>query len=185
MCRSCRLLPVFLCASKIKAMKLKSCMGCGQQKPLSEFNTERKGRDGKRSRCKLCIYEREKRYRNTKQGRAKIRLYERSKKHKDARVAYFKTTSGKLARTKSYKRYAKTAKAKAARLRWKTRHPERVKAKTSVATEVRSGRIPHPSSFLCFYCRGDATEYHHYLGYRLEHHLDVVAVCHQCNMTQG
>lgn len=55
------------------------------------------------------------------------------------------------------------------------------KARSAVASEVRSGRIPHPSTIQCHDCDSNAESYDHYIGYEKHNWLNIQAVCYSCH----
>lgn len=69
-------------------IETKKCIKCKQEKPLSEFYTSVKTKDGFRNKCKICMYEFVCYYRQTKQGK---------KITKKANQKYFSSIRGKLA----------------------------------------------------------------------------------------
>ena len=65
------------------------------------------------------------------------------------------------------------------------RDPEKEKARHAVGYALRTGELPHPNTIACTDCGhlwpDRRHEYDHYLGYSLEHHLDVEPVCTLCH----
>ncbi len=51
----------------------------------------------------------------------------------------------------------------------------------AVRGAIRNGRMVKPITLPCFYCGGNAIEYHHYQGYDEAHRLDVRATCISCH----
>lgn len=62
------------------------------------------------------------------------------------------------------------------------RNPEKFEARKVVATAIKSGTLANPKTLLCADCLTPAREYDHYLGYALEHRLDVQPVCRSCHV---
>lgn len=67
------------------------------------------------------------------------------------------------------------------------RDGDKMQARRRINVEVRTGRRPHPNKLPCTFCghiwkRGERRhEYHHHLGYKSEHHYDVIALCTICH----
>ena len=65
------------------------------------------------------------------------------------------------------------------------RYPERTRARREVFKAVRLGTLPAPTSLACTDCHSKASEYDHWLGYDLDHQLDVQPVCKTCHEKRG
>lgn len=131
---------------------MKICSQCNQAKPLAEFFRCSRRKDGHQSDCKICHYEQCK--------------------------AFFQTNKGRIAQ----KRYNQTEKSKTARKRYHIQHPEYYKAYSVIRYAIKIGKLPHPTMLQCLYGNHLAQEYHHYLGYKPEHWLDVIPVCIKCHI---
>ena len=59
--------------------------------------------------------------------------------------------------------------------------PGQCRAQKVLQYAVRTGKIPKASTLACWDCLLPACEYDHYLGYGLEHRLDVQPVCRSCH----
>lgn len=134
----------------------KICTKCGIDKSLSDFVKDRRNKDGRGPSCKQC-----KNSLNRKEfyagGKARLEAW---KKAHPARMA-------EMARRKE-KRY-------------RAGHPEQVRARWAVQKAVLSGKLPRVSTLKCAYCKNQARNYHHHVGYAVEHRLDVVPVCIPCH----
>lgn len=151
----------------------KRCTKCGVTKPIGEFHLDRTKKDGRCSYCKPC---------NIKNGKQHHEAhYEEDNENK--RKHYLENKDAYLV---SMKQYAKTEKGKEAirkaHQRNYEKYPEKYAARTAVGNAVRYGKIPPATSFVCSNCNDkQATGYHHWRGYEPKHHLDVIALCHQCH----
>lgn len=73
----------------------------------------------------------------------------------------------------------------------KFRDGDKRQAREKVHSEIRNGRMPSASSVPCMDCGRSWVDgclehhYDHYLGYSLEHHLHVQAVCAGCHAIRG
>lgn len=52
---------------------------------------------------------------------------------------------------------------------------------SAVNYAIRAGLLPRPDTLQCHFCPAQAFQYHHYLGYKIEHRLDVLPVCKRCH----
>lgn len=86
---------------------MKTCLKCGESKPLEEFNRRAESSDGRTPRCKVCISERRKQIRVEGPGQALPDLSVDQKKHvytavilrmREQGLATSKTTDEMLAR---------------------------------------------------------------------------------------
>ena len=142
-----------------RGIKMKTCLSCPQIKPLSEFYKNRNTKDGLRYWCKTCEKAHQKAYQQTKRGKAV---------HRKRVAKYQKTPNGKAFRRKANAKY-------------NALHPNNIKAINAVNHAIRAGRLPQPNTRFCHYCGAKAEQYHHYLGYELEHWFDVLPVCVECH----
>lgn len=134
-----------------ETIQTKRCSKCKNFKSFTEFYKSRTNKDGFQNYCKICKKQNQK----TKEGKASQRRY---------RQRYYKSNKGKTA-------------LKLERIH----HPERYKAGNAVNNAIRAGKLPRPNTLQCHYCSEQAEQYHHHLGYALEHLLDVVPVCKKCH----
>ena len=58
---------------------------------------------------------------------------------------------------------------------------EKSQAMGQVGNAVRKGELLPITTLLCMRCLAPAQHYHHHLGYRCEHYLDVLPVCVKCH----
>jgi hypothetical protein len=54
-------------------------------------------------------------------------------------------------------------------------------ARYAVTRAVQDGRLPRIGTLRCADCGGAAHQYHHHLGYGIEHELDVTPLCFHCH----
>src|SRR5687767_11355225 len=58
------------------------------------------------------------------------------------------------------------------------------RARVAVQEAIRRKQLPRPTTLPCVSCGKPAAEYHHHLGYELEHQLDVQPLCHLCHWAE-
>ncbi len=87
----------------VTKVKVKTCTGCKESLPISEFNKDRSRADGLRDRCRKCGSGQAKKYRNSEQGR-------------NARQQYLKkyniSEHGRQVKSKYQKQYRGTPRGK-------------------------------------------------------------------------
>ncbi len=162
---------------------MKSCIKCGQSKPLSEFNRNRTMPDGHRDECAMCFrsYNRE-RYKRPEIN-AKLKAWRDGRREDKAkydteyrdknfehlskiRKDYMQTKAGKLA-------------SKQAILAWRKRNPEKRQAESAISNAIRDGHIIRPDK--CSRCGVVCKPHGHHESYAYEHRLDVIWVCGPCH----
>jgi hypothetical protein len=138
---------------------MKTCKECGIEKPMTEYYAHKEMADGHLNKCKSCVRSRVSRhmilnadyYKEYDKKRANL-------PHRvEARKAYLKTESGKLARKKAHQNY-------------KENYPLRKAATIIVNNAVRDGRLEKQPCLMC----GDIAQAHHPDYSRP---LDVVWLC--------
>ena len=145
---------------------MKSCVRCGEIKPLTDFHRRSSSKDGRRGDCKACHL---------------IACAERRKtaSWKATRDAYQKTDAYR----ESQKAYRRTGKGRAATRRGNAVHqslnPFKYRAKAAVYREIRAGRMRRaifsPCESLSESCAGQHE--HHHDSYRKEDWLNVRVLC--------
>lgn len=130
----------------------KVCTKCGVEKPLDQFYPDARYRHGREAQCKVC--------------KSAGRTETNRKKSADRSRQWTQDNPERVA--EHWRRSA-------------ARHPERRRAGSAVHYAVRSGKLPRATTLRCVYCGDPAQQYHHHLGYALEHRLDVVPVCAKCH----
>ena len=69
--------------------------------------------------------------------------------------------------------------------RIKRRDGDKIQARRRINHDVEQSLRPHPDDLHCSYCghKGENKrhEYHHHMGYRSEHHYDVIPLCSSCH----
>ena len=141
----------------------KTCSQCKQAKPTSAFSRDRRSRDGRMSCCKSCKHI----YRTSPKGRIIIRTYNALPCNVERRKQYLRTEKGIIAKQRIYARR-------------KIQCPEKLRAKNAINNAVTAGKLPCIKSLFCS-CSNRASHYHHYLGYAIEHHFDVIPMCPKCH----
>lgn len=168
-------------AQNPQPVKEKYCPSCNEVKPPEQFHRDKGKKDGLAWRCKDCqsIYNKspqfkaiQKRYFQSEKGKQAIHKSNMSEKQRARVKRYYSTEKGKQTARNS----VNTA---------RRRYPHKQKARDVVRVAVDNGTLPRPTSLECSHngprCRGQAEQYHHYLGYDSEHWLDVQAVCRPCH----
>lgn len=147
----------------------KRCCNCKQIKSLSEFHKNRRTKDGRQTTCKSC----KKSYDQRPERKAYFKAYEKK---------YQQSEHGKAIR----RNCEQSPKCRAYRKRYQNssyaHHPNYRKARSKVSHLVKTSKLPRPDTLLCHYCQKPARQYHHYLGYKPEHWLDVVPACQPCDI---
>ena len=89
----------------------KKCRGCGETKLLEEYYKDKRGKYGRRGRCKECMKAAKKAYRESEKGKATEKAYRESEKgkayQKAYRKAYNQSEAGKAYRNAYNKTYMK------------------------------------------------------------------------------
>lgn len=151
----------------------KNCRRYGQVLPISEFNRHCASPDGYFYICRECANERVKRQReNDPDNKEKTNAYAR----------YFrKTTKGRINDRRGKKKYRQSEKGRLNDAQRRQRDKHKMRARYALNRAVDTGKLPPATECQCFVCGNPAKEYHHYLGYEPEHHLDVKPVCKKCH----
>lgn len=141
---------------------MKTCLKCGEHKPLTEFYKHKQMADGHLNKCKECAKSGAIKHRDD--NIEKVRAYDRERGSLPHRVAarneYQKTDAYKVSQQKSLKKYF-------------SNHPERRAAQTALGNAVRDGRLtPWP---VCALPECNAAPEAHHPDY--SHPLDVVWLC--------
>ena len=61
------------------------------------------------------------------------------------------------------------------------RDKQKIRARDAVSNAIKRGELPKVQTCQCVKCGEPATAYHHHKGYKKEHFLEVVPVCHECH----
>lgn len=135
-------------------METKTCTKCGTCQPVSEFQPNKRYRDGYLSWCKTCMAQYQRRW--ARENTDKCReINERHKRnHPEQFSAY-------------HERYC-------------ANNPDKRNAKNAVMHAVAKGTLPRVTARLCVVCGEQAKNYHHW-SYAPEHWLDVIPVCVRCH----
>lgn len=159
-------------------MSEKRCAKCGEIKPLSAFPTSYGKPHGACKACKYAAqrerYHSDPEFRERVKGHAAKRRAEKPDVIKAEKVEWSKTRRGK-------RNEAFTPAVADANERWRLAHPEEHYARSCVNYAVKMGKLPPVKTLTCVDCGAPARDYHHHLGYAVEHVLDVVALCRICH----
>ena len=97
----------------------KKCRECGKTKSLEEYYKHKRGKYGRRTKCKECVKVYNKAYRESEAGKAKRKAYNQSEKGKAYNKAYMKayeqSEAGKACRKAADKKYYQSEVGKAKR----------------------------------------------------------------------
>jgi hypothetical protein len=177
-----------------EAEKTKLCTKCDEEKRYEAFYRNNSRSDGLQGWCKSCQSAeaasdkgraRFRRYRRSERGRAVQRdagsRYRASEKGAANRAEYLKSERGRAAQREGQRRYQASEKGSAMHRkhsrRYRLANPEQYKAYLAVSRAVLEGSLVRGQCANegpgCF----GRIEGHHYLGYALEHWLDVQWLC--------
>jgi hypothetical protein len=137
----------------------KSCMKCGETKPLAEFYPHKAMADGHLNKCKACAKADVAAHRSA--NLEKVRAYDRSRSNLPHRVALRKEVT----------------------TRWREEHPDRWAAQVAVGNAIAQGKL-HKEP--CLVCDNPEVEGHHYdyskplevMWLCVEHHRQLHAAKH-------
>lgn len=133
---------------------------CENPQAINRFHKNSRNSNGLACRCKTCVANYHRQY-----------YLENIERERDQTKQWQKNNPQKL-KAKNYRRNKK--------------NPEKYKARSAVGRAVAKGEILSASNLLCEHrglaCKGEARQYHHYLGYSEEHQLDVIPVCIPCHL---
>ena len=79
------------------------------------------------------------------------------------------------------KQYRAEGKRSAVYRRYRANNKPAIKSRRYVSSQVKFGRLPHPTELRCVYCGEQAREYHHYLGYAKKFRYSVFPTCAGCH----
>ena len=140
-----------------------------------------------KNRAKKLAYSKQYRILNPERvAAAKRRCYERIKDNtefKERRAAYHRRRRAEHYETvKAIEKrsYEKNKERILAYNRSIARTPKRI-ARDRLNAAVKMGKLPKVTSLMCCSCEEPATSYHHHLGYKEEHWLDVLPMCDFCH----
>ena len=97
---------------------------------------------------------------------------------------------GKASRCKSCAKeasrlYRASLRGRATRKFRRYRDKQKIRARDAVSNAIKRGDLPKVQTRRCIHCGETAAAYHHHRGYKREHFLDVVPVCHECHQNVG
>ena len=128
---------------------MKVCRECNIEKPLFDFYTHARMKDGHLNKCKVCVKSRVHKYTevNSEKRKQWVRNYISSEKGKEKSAQYFSTEHGKAVKKRSSENYRK-------------RYPLKIKANHLVAYALECGNLMKPS--VCSECKSESKlEGHH------------------------
>lgn len=161
----------------------KTCTGCGEIKPVTDFRLRSGDRFDKYSaRCKECERYVSRNYHEANRDT----IIERSREYRQNNRAKLNATErGRRADPEYRKKRAVTIHD------WRKRNADHVsaynrslpvKARAAVNKAVQNGELPPPRAMVCEHCQEAlAAHYHHHSGYEREQWFDVVALCTECH----
>lgn len=145
-------------------LSVKSCISCGESKPIDDYYVHPQMGDGRLNKCKECCKV------HVRANRA-LRLeyyreYDRDRTYDPKRVAMRRA-------------YAKSERAKeiiaAGKVAWSKRNPEKYQARCAVNNALRDGRLKKKD---CELCGLDKSQAHHEDYSRP---LDIIWLCAGCH----
>lgn len=174
------------------APALKTCVDCGEAKPVANFSKNRNSKDGLNSYCTPCASARYKRWREENQARRNeyMREWHKANLEHETRHARERYQNDELHRRRvlEWGRAYRERNADAVRERhWARKKTagfqnDITRAHTTVSRAVRRGILPPAWSMVCDECQeAQAAHWHHHKGYDPEYKLDVIAVCIDCH----
>lgn len=134
---------------------MKTCAHCGEEKPLDEFNRNRRTKDGRDHRCKPC--------------------------HRKASTEW-QRGAGKAAHAEAVKAYFRRHPEKRREIdrAMRAKFPSHWRARRAVREAIVRGDLVRPS--MCSKCgRQRAVQAHHWRGYDPSVWLDVQWLCTTCH----
>lgn len=134
----------------------KQCTICKEKRPLSEFHRDASRGDGLDATCKVCKKAACKRYGKSDGGKATQRRYAQTQK-------------GKAKKRRHYLKIKDT-------LKWKARN--------AVRQKINTGKMNYARMLACAFCGKQASSWHHHLGYKKQHWLDVIPLCKICHANE-
>lgn len=145
---------------------VKTCRGCGESKPVTEFYKRRQSADGYLNKCKkcACFDLRQRRQKNID----KVRAYERERRKNGARKYVYKYKKIKLTEKQ-------IAMAKISNARYREKNKDKIRAQWKINHEIRTGRILRQS---CEACGAQKAQAHHD---DYSKPLDVRWLCSKCH----
>lgn len=181
------------------SISLKRCFRCKLELPLTAFGKNRTKKDGLQEECNSCRSIQ----RTLKPNYKPVHRIERKEGRKCCAICkewlpltkqFFGKQTGNLdglanvckpCKAEMDRQYRKTENGKIARQKERenllNRYPEKIQARTEVNLAIRRKKLPPAKNCLCLKCGNIASEYHHYLGYKLSHWLDVIPLCYKCH----
>jgi hypothetical protein len=185
--------------SSVSKEETQVCRICGEEKPIGDFppippSWQKRCPDHKPRRCRKCVYAIVKKQRAIPEVRQRIRATMRAhaakpeskeRRNAKARERYASDVSHRAKILDGVKAYnATNAGREAAKRRLRTyriAHPVETAARRVMYRTILAGKFPKPDTFHCVVCGGQASEYHHHIGYALENALAVMPVCKPCH----
>ena len=135
----------------------KWCPRCLAWLPDTDFYRNKSSKDGLQAYCKTCF-------------NAYLKEPTRAAHRAELAKEYNNRPDVIETRRKRQKEYHKKKDVK-----------RRHKAAMAVNKAVKTGVLPHISSWPCLSCGEPAEHYHHWIGYEKEHWLHVIPVCASCH----
>lgn len=121
---------------------MKSCKKCGEIKPLSEFNANRRMADGHLNTCKICASAMVKRYRQ--ENLEKLRIRDRIRYDTDPKIRErIKQREQSIPPEQKYARNSVRGK------QFRKQHPDKDKAHRTVNNAIRDGKLERQPCEVC------------------------------------
>lgn len=150
-------------------MNNKTCTGCGESKPVTDYSRDASKRSGFRRQCKVCTCAKGREYKKLNADILRSKNHEYYKKNIDSHSTrsreYYKANSTEI-NAKKTARYLEC--------------PEKTRAGHAVGHAVQTGKIERSSE--CNRCGSTRNIQGHHWSYLEEHWLDVEWLCAVCHM---
>ena len=170
---------------------MKPCTRCKAVKDLAEFPRDKRAKDGRASRCNVCMSKilaaykatpegsqarkaAQQRYRSSPNGSAKRAENARSDKSRAQRNSYAHTEKGQQVMRDSREKHRR-------RIRETEQGRLRLQAGMAVRHATERGDLPPIASLSCSGCHSQAEHYHHNRGYAPKFWLHVEPLCQSCH----
>ena len=155
---------------------MKTCIKCGETKPLESFYRNHERKDGRLERCKDCV----KVYEQSPERRAYLKKWQQTEAGKACIKRNKPSPEVQRERTKRYRSSPKGQEKEAEYMeQYIQNNPEQRKAMTAIMHALERGKIEKPDS--CQVCNKKRKVQGHHESYEPEHWLDVIWLCASCH----
>ena len=151
----------------------KSCSGCRQTIPVSEFSIDRKSNDGRKCKCKLC-------------DNSRRAAWHQKTKDKRREINNFRVSTWKRQHSESVSKAAKKwrdrnrQRVAGATRKYCKNNPDKHAAHKAVRRETLHGDLENPGR--CQLCGKTGRVEAHHASYAAQYYLDIVWLCKRCHV---